>query len=209
MRYRINPVTPFEQNSTLLWCEETLRAAVTDPGGDLQKILNSINEEGVEVEKIILTHGHIDHVGYAQQLAQKLSVPIIGPHREDAFLFREIDSYAAMTGLTHGGQFNPDQWLEDGEEIQVGNAVLKVVHCPGHTPGHVVLIQEDDRKAIVGDVLFNNGVGRTDFPRGNHADLMSSIKKKLLPLGEDITFIPGHGPTSTFGEEQRNNPFLR
>ncbi len=209
MKYRINPVTPYEQNSTLLWCEETGKAAVTDPGGDLNSIVKSIDEEGVLLEKIILTHGHIDHVGYTQQLAEKYSVSIIGPHKDDRFLFDEIDDYAVKTGLTHGGHFMPDEWLEDGEKVSVGNAVLNVLHCPGHTPGHIVLIQKQDRMAIVGDVLFQNSIGRTDFPRGNHADLLSSIKEKLFPFGDDIIFIPGHGPTSSFGAEKRNNPFLK
>ncbi len=209
MKYRINPVTPFEQNSTLLWCEQTGKAAVTDPGGDISTIIKSVDEEGVTLEKIILTHGHIDHVGYAKELAKQYKLPITGPHQNDAFLFNEIDTYAASTGLTHGGKFLPDHWLSDGDVVSIGNSTLNVIHCPGHTPGHIVLFQEEDRIAIVGDVLFQNGIGRTDFPRSSHADLMDSIKDKLLTLGDDITFIPGHGPTSDFGTEKRENPFLR
>jgi len=209
MKYRINAVTAFEQNSTLLWCEETNKAAVIDPGGDMDVIVKSIEAEGVELVKIILTHGHIDHVGDALPLAKKYNLEIIGPHKDDLFLFEEIDDYAERLGLTYGGMFIPDHWLDDGDAITVGNATLDVVHCPGHTPGHVVLIEQSDQVAIVGDVLFKGGVGRTDFPQGNHADLMHSIKNKLLVLGDDIAFIPGHGPSSTFGEERRNNPFLQ
>lgn len=209
MKYRINPVTNYQQNSTLMWCEKTLQAAVTDPGGDIDKILKSCEEEGVTLTKIILTHGHIDHVGYTNELAQRTGVPVIGPHKDDQFLLDEIDDYAAKTGLSHSGSFKPSKWLKDGDTVSVGDASLDVVHCPGHTPGHVVLIQTDDRIAIVGDVLFKGSIGRTDFPRGNHSDLIASIKQKLIPLGDDITFIPGHGPTSTFGDERLNNPFIQ
>lgn len=209
MKYKIVPVTSFEQNSTVLWCEKTRRGAVTDPGGDIDRILACIDEQGVELEKIILTHGHIDHVGYTLELVEKTGVPVIGPHKDDEFLLDTLDEYAAMTGLTHSGKFKPVQWLDDGDEVRVGDILLQVVHCPGHTPGHIVLVQPDDRLAIVGDVLFRRSIGRTDFPRGNHAHLIDSITRKLLPLGDDITFIPGHGPISTFGEERAENPFIQ
>ncbi len=209
MKYRINPVTEYQQNSTLLWCEKTMQAAVTDPGGDIDQILQSCKEEGVTLTKIILTHGHIDHVGYTNELAERTGVPVVGPHKDDAFLLDEIADYAERTGLTHSGPFRPSKWLKDGDSVSVGDASLEIVHCPGHTPGHVVLVHSDDRVAIVGDVLFKGSIGRTDFPHGNHADLISSIKNKLIPLGDDITFIPGHGPTSTFGEERVNNPFIQ
>ena len=209
MKYKINPVTAFEQNSTLLWCEKSLKAAVIDPGGDLDRILNSVDEENVTLEKIILTHGHIDHAGYTRELAERTGVPVIGPHKDDEFLLDTFDEFGAMTGLPHSGSFRPQQWLEEGDRLTVGASQLQVFHCPGHTPGHVVLFIPEDRLAIVGDVLFRRSIGRTDFPRGNHSDLIQSITQKLLPLGDDITFIPGHGPLSTFGEERLENAFIR
>lgn len=207
--YKITPVTAYAQNSSLIWCAETLKAAIIDPGGDLEKLLEAVDKAGVILEKILLTHGHIDHVGFTAKLAKKTGVPIIGPHVDDQFLLESLDEYGSMLGLAHSGNFKPNQWLEDGESVDLGNQTLSVIHCPGHTPGHVIFYHAESQLAIVGDVLFQHGIGRTDFPRGNHSDLLHSIKHKLLTLGDDIEFIPGHGPNSTFGEERRNNPFLR
>ncbi|MDO6460765.1 MBL fold metallo-hydrolase [Granulosicoccaceae sp. 1_MG-2023] len=208
MKYQVTPVTAYAQNSTLLWCEETREAAITDPGGDIDTLLSNVEKAGVTLSKIILTHGHIDHVGHTMELKARTGVPVIGPHPDDAFLLSDLDDFAARTGLSHSGNIEPDSWLQDGDTVTVGNASLSVVHCPGHTPGHIVLINEQDRVAIVGDVLFKGSIGRTDFPRGNHADLIHSIKHKLLVRGDDISFIPGHGPTSTFSAERLTNPYL-
>jgi glyoxylase-like metal-dependent hydrolase (beta-lactamase superfamily II) len=209
LHYKITPVTAFAQNSSLIWCTETRAAAIIDPGGDLDKIMQAVDEAKVEPKKILLTHGHIDHVGFTTELARQTGLPIIGPHRDDPFLLETLDEYGAMLGLPHSGPITPDRWLEDADQIELGKQQLEVIHCPGHTPGHVVFYHAASQLAVVGDVLFQHGIGRTDFPRGNHTDLLHSIKAKLLPLGDDIEFIPGHGPNSSFGEERRNNPFLR
>lgn len=209
LQYKITPVTAFAQNSSLIWCTETGAAAIIDPGGDLDKIMLAVEEAKVTPQKILLTHGHIDHVGFTAELAQQTGLPVIGPHRDDRFLLDTLDEYGKMLGLPHSGPITPDQWLEDGDQIELGNQQLQVIHCPGHTPGHVVFYHSASRLAIVGDVLFQHSIGRTDFPRGNHADLLHSIKSKLLPLGDDIEFIPGHGPNSTFGEERQHNPFIQ
>lgn len=208
MQYRIIPVTPFEQNCSLIWCEQTRKAAVVDPGGDLERILAVAKEEGVELEKILLTHAHIDHAGGTAELAESLQLPIIGPHKGDEFWIQGLPQQAAMFGFKEAKVFTPDRWLEDGESVQVGNVTLSVIHCPGHTPGHVVFFDPAGKLAIVGDVLFNGSIGRTDFPGGNHQQLLDSIKLKLFPLGNDIDFIPGHGPMSTFGTEKQFNPFV-
>lgn len=207
--YTITPVTAFAQNSSLIWCAKTLKAAIVDPGGDIDRLLKALDTNAVSLDKILLTHGHIDHVGFTAQLAEQTGVPVIGPHRDDHFLLNSLDEYGQMLNLPHSGDIEPDQWLEDGDIVTLGEQSLKVIHCPGHTPGHVVFYHATRKLAIVGDVLFQHSIGRTDFPRGNHADLLNSIKHKLLPLGDDIEFIPGHGPNSTFGEERRHNPFLQ
>lgn len=209
LAFHITPVTTFAQNSSLLWCTETKKAAIIDPGGDVEKILKAVDHHNVVVEKILLTHGHIDHVGFAMELAKQHKLPIIGPHADDKFLLQTLDEYGQMLGLQHSGNIEPDQWLRDGDEVSVGKQILKVIHCPGHTPGHVVFYHKPSKLAVVGDVLFQNGIGRTDFPRGNHADLLASISQKLLPLGDDVEFIPGHGENSTFGQERCNNPYLQ
>ncbi len=208
MKYRIIPVTPFQQNCTLLWCEDTLKAAVVDPGGDLERIQAAIAEEGVTVEKILLTHAHIDHAGGTAELAKTLSVPIEGPHRDDDFWIQGLAMQSQMFGFPAPEIFTPDRWLEDGNEVTVGNLTFQVIHCPGHTPGHVVFYQPEAELALVGDVIFHGSIGRTDFPKGDHATLLRSIKEKLLPLGDDIRFIPGHGPMSDFGTERKTNPFV-
>ena len=204
----IIPVTLFEQNCTLLWCEATKRAAVIDPGGDLDRIQQGIEQTGIRVEKILLTHGHIDHAGGAAELKESLGVPIEGPHREDKFLLDHL----AETGRGYGmaaRPVTPDRWLEESDQVTVGELTFDVLHCPGHSPGSVVFVNADQRFAIVGDVLFQGSIGRTDLPRGDHATLIRSITEKLLPLGDDVAFICGHGPASTIGQERATNPFLR
>lgn len=208
MKYRVIPVTPFQQNCTLIWCDQTNKAALIDPGGDIEELLHWVKEEGVEVEKLLLTHGHIDHVSGADELRRQLNVPIIGPQQADHFWLEMLPGQCDMFGWPHVETFEPDQWLNEGDVVSVGNGQLEVIHCPGHTPGHVVFYQRDDQIAMVGDVLFRGSIGRTDFPQSNHADLINAINQKLLPLGDEVEFIPGHGPTSTFGEEKRSNPFL-
>lgn len=208
LKIAIVPVTPFEQNCSILVCQETQLAAITDPGGDLPKILDAIEKIGATPEKILLTHGHVDHCAAARRLANQLQIPVIGPQKEDSFWLEQLAVQSQRFGISGGESFVPDRWLEGGDEVTVGNTVLKVIHCPGHTPGHVVFFSDEDRLAIVGDVLFAGSIGRTDFPRGDYDLLISSIREKLFVLGSDITFIPGHGPTSTFGQEMKTNPYV-
>jgi glyoxylase-like metal-dependent hydrolase (beta-lactamase superfamily II) len=204
----IVPVTPYQQNCSVIKCEATGRGAIVDPGGDIENILGAVDKMGATVEKIILTHAHMDHCAASDVLRQQLKVPIEGPHREDQFWLDQLPEVCKMSGFPHADAFLPDRWLEHGDTVTVGEQVLQVFHCPGHTPGHVVFLYEDQKVAWVGDVLFQGSIGRTDFPRGNHEELVASIRQKLFPLGDDITFIPGHGPTSTFGQERRTNPFV-
>lgn len=179
-----------------------------DPGGDIDHLEAVARQAGVTIEKILLTHGHIDHCGQAGLLARQLGVPIEGPHQEDQFWIDQLKTQGMMFGMVGAEAFTPDRWLVDGDTVSVGQETMRVIHCPGHTPGHVVFINEADRLAFVGDVLFAGSIGRTDFPRGNHQQLIDSIRGKLFPLGDDIEFVPGHGPMSTFGEERRSNPFV-
>jgi glyoxylase-like metal-dependent hydrolase (beta-lactamase superfamily II) len=208
MKYQVIPVTAFEQNCTLLWCEKTRHGVVVDPGGDLPRILAAIAEEGVTVDKLLITHGHIDHAGAAAELAKLLGVPIEGPHAEDNFLLQELPRQAQRYGFPPASAFIPHRWLNDGDNVQVGEEMLTVIHAPGHTPGHVVYFHPATKLALVGDVLFKGSIGRTDFPRGDHATLISSIREKLIPLGDEVAFISGHGTMSTLGSERRTNPFL-
>lgn len=208
MKFCTIPVTHYQQNCSLLWCEETRQAAFVDPGGDVENLLAAVEERGLTIVKILLTHGHMDHVGGAAELSERLSVPIIGPHKDDEFWIQGLDGQAQMMGFAPVSIFEPTQWLVDGDSVSVGKINLSVHHCPGHTPGHVVFFNPPAAIAFVGDVLFSGSIGRTDFPRGNHEQLVQSIRQKLWPLGDDVTFIPGHGPLSTFGEERRNNPFV-
>lgn len=208
MNYRIIPVTPFQQNCTLIWCETTKKAAVVDPGGDLERIRAAIAEEGVCVEKILLTHAHIDHAGGTAELARELSLPIEGPQQEDDFWIQALPQQGQMFGFPVPEVFTPDRWLDDGDTVTVGDVELQVIHTPGHTPGHVVFYEPDTRLALVGDVLFQGSIGRTDFPKGDHDTLIRSIREKLFPLGDDVRFIPGHGPMSDFGTEKATNPFV-
>ena len=204
----ILPVTPLAQNCSLIWCTDTMKAAVVDPGGDVENIQGAIKELGVTVEKILITHGHIDHAGGAAELAEALSVPIEGPHKDDDWLITDLPEKGREYGLPDARSFTPNRWLENGDTVTVGNLSLNVHHCPGHTPGHVVFHHDGAKLAIVGDVLFQGSIGRTDFPRGDHATLIASITERLWPLGDDTTFIPGHGPASTFGDERQHNPFV-
>lgn len=208
MNYQIIPVTPFEQNCTLFWCPRTKEAAVIDPGGDLELILSAIEENALVPVKILLTHGHLDHCAGTAPLAERLAVPIIGPHPDDGFLLESLPAQSQMFGFPTTDPFKPDQWLHHGDRIQLGDEELEVLHCPGHTPGHVVLFNRARRIAQVGDVLFKGSIGRTDFPRGDHRQLLASIRDRLFALGPDVQFIPGHGPMSTLGHEQRTNPFV-
>ncbi len=208
MRYQIVPVTPFEQNCTVLWCEKTRQAAVIDPGGDIERILRLLQDEQLTLTRILVTHGHIDHAGGVAALAERSGVPIEGPHAEDRFWIEGMPQQSKMFGFPNVRSFEPDRWLQDGDTVCFGEVELDVLHCPGHTPGHVVFFHAPSRLAQVGDVLFQGSIGRTDFPRGDHATLIRSIKERLFPLGDDVAFIPGHGPMSTFGEERRYNPFL-
>lgn len=208
MKFRIIPVTPFQQNCTLMWCEETGKGAIVDPGGDLERLQAVIAEEGVTVEKILLTHAHIDHAGGVAALARALDLTIEGPHQDDLFWIEGLPMQSQRFGFAQAEAFTPDRWLQDGDTVSFGKVELQVIHCPGHTPGHVVFYHPESQLAQVGDVLFAGSIGRTDFPKGDYNSLIQSIRGKLFPLGDDIRFIPGHGPMSTFGQERATNPFV-
>jgi hydroxyacylglutathione hydrolase len=207
LRVGIIPVTPLQQNCSLIWCTKTMKAALVDPGGDLDKLKAAVTKVGVTIEKLLITHGHLDHCGQAGILARELGVPIEGPHPDDLFWIEKLAEDGGKYGM-QAESFEPDRWLSDGDTVTVGEQTLEVLHCPGHTPGHVVFFTREGHLAIVGDVLFAGSIGRTDFPRGNHQQLIDSITQKLWPLGNDVTFIPGHGPTSTFGRERQTNGFV-
>jgi glyoxylase-like metal-dependent hydrolase (beta-lactamase superfamily II) len=208
MKVTIIPVTPFQQNCSLLVCEETKHAAIVDPGGDVDRILKAVEKSGATVEKILLTHAHIDHCGGTAELAERLGVPVEGPHRDDKFWIDLLPQQGMMFGFRPVRTFTPERWLADGDTVRFGNVEMQVRHVPGHTPGHVIFYSPADQVAITGDVLFAGSIGRTDFPRGDYDTLIRSIKAQLWPLGDDVTFLPGHGPTSTFGQERRTNPFV-
>lgn len=205
----IVPVTPFQQNCTLIWDTGSKVGALVDPGGDVDRIKAAIAQTGVTIERILLTHGHIDHAGGAAEMREALGVKIEGPHQADRFLMEGLEAQAANYGLVGLRNVTSDRWLAEGDEVTVAGHRFSVLHCPGHSPGSVVYINEPHRVALVGDVLFRGSIGRTDFPYGDHDALISAIKTKLLPLGDDMAFICGHGPTSTFGDERQSNPFLR
>ena len=205
----IIPVTPFQQNCTLLWCDATNRAVVIDPGGDLPDIERAIAQAKVAVEKIWLTHGHVDHVAGAAEVKARLNVPIEGPHRDDLFLLHHVVESARSFGMQDGANVTPDRWLEDGDQVDVGELKFDVRHCPGHSPGCVAFLNAAQRLVIVGDVLFAGSVGRTDLPGGDQRQLLRSIRDKLLPLADDVAVISGHGPTTTIGRERATNPFLQ
>lgn len=208
MQFAVIPVTPFQQNCSLVWCEATGQAVLIDPGGEPGRLLAAADERGLKLVKLLLSHGHIDHVGAAGVLAERLGIPIEGPQAEDAFLFDALPQQSAMFGFPPVAAFRPDRWLEDGDLVEFGEVALEVLHCPGHTPGHIVFYEPTQRLAFVGDVLFKGSVGRTDFERGDHPALVHSIREKLWPLGDDIRFVSGHGAQSSFGWERRHNPFV-
>lgn len=207
MRYAVVPVTPFEQNCTLFWCEKTRQAVVIDPGGDLDRVLQVVKKENLELVKVLVTHGHIDHAGAAAELAERLSLPIEGPHEEDRFWIEGMPQQSKMFGFPGVRSFEPTRWLKEGDQVSFGEVTLDVFHCPGHTPGHVVFYHAPSKLAQVGDVIFQGSIGRTDFPRGDYDTLIRSIREKLFTLDDDVEFIPGHGPMSTIGHERRYNPF--
>ena len=208
MKIAVVPVTSFAQNCSIVWCEQTRCAAVVDPGGDLPKVLATVERHGLHLEKILLTHAHLDHAGATAELARLRSLPIEGPHEGDLFWIEQMPLQARMFGFPPAEGFAPTRWLKQDDRVSVGALEFEVLHCPGHTPGHVVFFQRAARYAIVGDVVFAGSIGRTDFPRGNHQELLRSIRDKLFALGDDVTFLPGHGPTSTLGAERRSNPFV-
>lgn len=209
MQFEIIPVTAFQQNATLLWCEQTREAAIVDPGGEPERILARVAALALVPRYVLLTHGHLDHVGASAEVARRLGVPIWGPQSEDAFWIDALAQQCAMFGFPPVEPFLPERWLESGERIELGGVTLEVLHCPGHTPGHLVYYDPASQLAQVGDVLFQGSIGRTDFPRGDHHRLIDSIRDVLFPLGDAVRFIPGHGPMSTFGDERRTNPFVR
>jgi len=203
----IIPVTPLQQNCTLLWCTKTMRGAFTDPGGDLPRLKAAAQQAGVTIEKILLTHGHIDHCGSAGIFAEELGVEIEGPHEADLFWISKLEEDGGKYGIP-GKPFVPARWLKDGDTVTVGELTFNVRHCPGHTPGHVVFHHPESSLAIVGDVLFKGSIGRWDFPMGNHQQLIESITQRLWPMGGDTAFVPGHGPMSTFAHERATNPLV-
>ena len=208
IRALIAPVTPLQQNCTIVWCAKTLKAAIIDPGGETPRLLEALKEHGLTLEKIWITHGHLDHAGGAAALQAATGVVIEGPQREDDFWIEQIEESGRAYGVPDAKRFQPDRWLEDGDRVTLGETEFEVYHCPGHTPGHVIFFHRGAGLAQVGDVLFQGSIGRTDFPRGNHAQLIASITGKLWPLGDAVAFVPGHGPMSTFGRERQTNPFV-
>lgn len=207
MEFTILPVTPYQQNCSLVW-DEAGHAALIDPGGEAEHLLAEVAKRNLSLQSILLTHGHLDHVGAAVELRDTLGIPIIGPQREEQFWLDALPQQAELFGFPPAVTFTPDQWLSDGDRVDVGKVRFEVLHCPGHTPGHVVFFQPETRLAFVGDVLFKGSIGRTDFPRGDHALLLQAIREKLFPLGDDVRFVPGHGAMSTLGHERLENPFV-
>jgi glyoxylase-like metal-dependent hydrolase (beta-lactamase superfamily II) len=208
LKAAIIPVTPFQQNCTLIWDPETMTGAVVDPGGDLDAIERAIAEVGMKPEKILLTHGHIDHAGGAAELKERLGVPIEGPHEAERPLLDNLAAQGEAYGMHEARPVTPDRWLAEGDKVTVAGHTFEVLHCPGHSPGSVVLVNRPQRFALMGDVLFQGSIGRTDLPLGDHNALLDAIRTKVLPLGDEFAFICGHGPTSTIGHERRSNPFL-
>jgi len=209
IRALIAPVTPLAQNCTIVWCARSKKAAIIDPGGEVPRLLQALRDHDLTLEKIWITHGHLDHAGGTAALKAATGVPIEGPHRDDAFWIDQMDADGARWGMPEARSFTPDRWLENGDTVQLGETESEVYHCPGHTPGHVVFFDREAKFAHVGDVLFNGSIGRTDLPGGDHDQLIRSIKEKLFPLGDEVGFICGHGPGGRIGDERRSNPFLR
>ncbi|WOH39529.1 MBL fold metallo-hydrolase [Thalassotalea fonticola] len=208
MQFKIIPVTQFQQNATLIWCDQTMEGALIDPGGESDRLLAEVERVGVTLSKLLLTHAHVDHAGGTQDIADKLDLPIEGPHQADQFWIDIFPQQIQQFGFPEARVFKTNRWLEQGDTVTVGKETLEVYFCPGHTPGHVVFFNREAKLAQVGDVLFRGSIGRTDFPKGDQATLVHSIKSNLWPLGDDVRFIPGHGPMSTFGEERRSNPYV-
>ena len=208
LQYLTLPVTPFQQNCSIVWCDETMDAAVIDPGGELPRLLAAVKERGLHLKAIWLTHAHIDHAGGTAQLAREQGLPVIGPHRGDQFWIDGLAHQSRMFGFPPSEPFTPDRWLEDGDTVQIGHETLTVRHCPGHTPGHVVFHSPSAQRVFVGDVLFAGSIGRTDFPGGNQQQLLDAIRQRLWPMGDDTVFIPGHGPEGSIGIERRSNPYV-
>ncbi len=208
MKVTIVPVTPMAQNCSILACEQTGHAAVVDPGGDCERIAQQLEEAGLVCEKIFVTHAHADHAGGVAALQERFGIPVEGPHKADRNWVRTLGVQGKMMGLPGTRSFKPDRWLEDGDTIQFGELKLHVLHCPGHTPGHLAFFEPESRIVIAGDLVFQGSIGRSDFPGGDHATLLRSIAEKLIPLGDDVTVVPGHGPSTTIGQERRTNPFL-
>ena len=208
MKLAIIPVTAFQQNCSLVICPKTNRAAFVDPGGEVDRLFEVLAKRGATLEKVLVTHGHIDHCGGVAEVAERAGVPIEGPHPDESFWIDQLDHQGRMFGVPGARRFTPDRWLHGGDEVTVGEMRFEVRHCPGHTPGHVIFASTQFGVAFVGDVLFAGSIGRTDFPRGDHATLIRSITTQLWPLGDQMQFVPGHGPMSTFGEERRSNPFV-
>ena len=208
IRAMIARVTPLEQNCTIVWCAKTLKAAIIDPGGDVPTLMKALAEQGLTLDKIWITHGHLDHAGGTAKLKELTGAKIDGPHPDDAFWIDQIEASGAKWGMPDAKGFTPDRWLHDGDVVSLGETQFEVYHCPGHTPGHVIFFHRDGRFAQVGDVLFQGSIGRTDFPRGDFQHLIQAITGRLWPLGDDVAFVPGHGPMSTFGQERKTNPFV-
>lgn len=209
LRYTTFPVTDFAQNCSLVWCTQSHQAALVDPGGEADKLADEVHTRGLELRYVLLTHGHLDHVGAALAIREQFSCPIVGPHPDDEFLLRALPMQAQMFGFAPAQSFTPDQWLYAGDDITLGNSELQVRHCPGHTPGHIVLFDAQEQRVWAGDVLFQGSIGRTDFPRGCHATLLESIRTQLFTLDDAVDVVPGHGPNTTIGQERKHNPFLR
>ena len=208
LKVEIIPVTAFQQNCSLVWCDSTNEAALIDPGGNTELLLERIAAHGVQLKQILLTHAHIDHAGAAADIAEQHDIPIIGPHKADQFWIDKLSDQSRMFQFPEARPFVPQRWLDEGDKVQVGKETMQVFHCPGHTPGHVVFYHSTIGLLFVGDVLFQNSIGRTDFPKGDHATLIQSIHDKLMVLDDQVQFVPGHGPMSTIGQERQHNPFL-
>ena len=208
LHYQTIPVTPFQQNCSVVWCDVTREGAIIDPGGDLERVLAFVRDQGIELKQILITHAHVDHCAATADLAEALNLPIVGPHPDDQYWIDALPATAAQYGFPPARLFTPTRWLYDGDIVQVGQSVLRVRHTPGHTPGHVVFYADDAKRAFVGDVLFAGAIGRTDFPGGDYETLIASITQRLWPFGDDTVFIPGHGPESTFARERQSNPYV-